>query len=336
MMHKPLKINIDSASSVPKYRQLVDAILLKIDAGQLQKGDKIPSLNSLCESGNMSRDTAMMALNELKTRGVLMSHPGKGYFVLNTQVEVKKRVFVLFDEMNAFKEDMYQSFIQSLAPNIDVDIYFHHFNRQLFIELIEKAVGNYSHYVIMPATFEKISGTLALLPASRVIVLDRLKPELSQLISIYQDFEQDVFEAMEKNAVLFTKYRHFIMAHPGGKEPEERVKGLERFCAKHRRTLDIVDALEPEMAISGACYLLPSDRDLVRLIKVASQKKWVLGETIGVVSFNDTMLKEVVASGISTISTDFKMMGKTLSEAINQKLNTSVRNPWRFINRGSA
>ncbi|MDA3881072.1 MAG: GntR family transcriptional regulator [Prolixibacteraceae bacterium] len=334
-MHKLLKFKIDSASSVPKYRQLVDAVLLKIETGQLVKGDKIPSLNELCSACSMSRDTAMMALNELKTRGVLMSHPGKGYFVINTQVDVKKRVFVLFDEMNAFKEDIYNSFINNLESNIDVDIYFHHFNLQFFTELIEKAAGNYTHYVIMPATFDKIQGVMELLSAGRVIVLDRLKNELSAFGALYQDFESDVFEAMTENESFFTKYSRFVMVHPGGKEPFERVRGVEQFCAEYQKKFAVVEKFIPTMVEKGVCYLLPSDRDLVRLIKVALENDLKLGLHIGVVSFNDTMLKEVVANGISTISTNFVEMGKTLAAAINYKLSASVRNPWIFQNRGS-
>lgn len=52
-------------------------------------------------------------------------------------------------------------------------------------------------------------------------------------------------------------------------------------------------------------YILPNDNDLVHLLKAAKTQKLIVGEDIGVISYNDTPLKEVVAEGITTISTDF-------------------------------
>jgi DNA-binding LacI/PurR family transcriptional regulator len=37
---------------------------------------------------------------------------------------------------------------------------------------------------------------------------------------------------------------------------------------------------------------------------------------IGMISYNDSLLKEVIEGGITTISTDFKLMGKQLAEMI--------------------
>ena len=45
--------------------------------------------------------------------------------------------------------------------------------------------------------------------------------------------------------------------------------------------------------------------------------------TIGIISYNETPLKKVVENGITTISTDFKAMGKLLANMILE--NKKVR-----------
>ncbi|MDX1283488.1 MAG: winged helix-turn-helix domain-containing protein [Draconibacterium sp.] len=107
-------IVIDSKSSKPKYRQIIDSVFNAIERKALKKGDKVPSINQICADFNLSRDTVMMAFNELKAKGILHSQPGKGYYIATTEIQHEERIFVLFDELNAFKEDLYNSFISSL------------------------------------------------------------------------------------------------------------------------------------------------------------------------------------------------------------------------------
>jgi DNA-binding transcriptional regulator YhcF (GntR family) len=326
---------IDEKSSVPKYRQLINYLIEGIDSGVLRKGDKIPSLNKIGVLNGMSRDTVIMAFNELKARGVIYSIPGKGYFIQTNQVEITQRIFVLFDEFNSFKEDIYNSFLQHVDENTEVDIYFHHFNFKLFSDLIHNAAGNYTAYVIMPATFENTAEIISLLPANKVYILDRLKKDLLEYQTIYQDFKLDLVEALSKNESAINKYSHFVIIHPGGKEPEERVEGFIEFCNSTGRSFTITDRIVPELIIRNSCFLIISDRDLVELIKSANSKSFQLGKDIGIISFNETMLKEVVAGGITTISTDFIQMGITLAQMIKVKNKDSVRNPWMFIKRFS-
>jgi DNA-binding LacI/PurR family transcriptional regulator len=78
-----------------------------------------------------------------------------------------------------------------------------------------------------------------------------------------------------------------------------------------------------------------SDRNLVKIVKNAAAMNLKLGVDAGLVSFNDTMLKEVVGSGITTISTDFVQMGKELAEMVSRQSNIRLRNSSRLIIRQS-
>ena len=328
-------ISINSKSSVPKYRQIIDSVQNSIEKRHLKKGDKVPSINQICSEFNLSRDTVMFAFNELKSKGILKSQPGKGYYIASTEIKVEERVFVLFDELNAFKEDLYNSLINSLKGKATVEVYFHHFNYKVFKNLIAESIGNYTSYIIMPATFDNTGHLLSKLPQDRVYIIDRLKPELSKYPVVYQDFEQDFYDALIEGKEMIEKYRKLVFVNPGGKEPAERSEGFKRFCEENNFKYEIVKSLTGVKPSLWEAYFLISDRDLVEMVKIAKYCKFKLGKKFGIVSFNDTMLKEVVSGGITTISTDFTEMGKMLANMVVTREKLQVRNKARMIVRNS-
>lgn len=327
--------NLDESAGIPKYRQLINSVCMAIEQETISKGDQLPSVNQLCEKFSLSRDTVLFAFNELKSNGTVISVPGKGYYIERTDLNYDKQIFLLFDELNGFKEDLYASFLEHLNSRISVDIYFHHFNFSVYKDLISSAAGKYGAYIVMPATFDHSLELIKKLPADKVYILDRLKPDLTDYPVIYQDFEQDVYDAMTEGKDLFLKYQKLIMVFPGGKEPEERVNGFLRFCQEQKIESEIVRSLEKRDVSKGEAYLVVSDRNLVKIVKNVSAQNLQLGVDVGLVSFNDTMLKEIVGYGITTISTDFVMMGKELAEMVSKQKRVKLRNPSRLIIRKS-
>lgn len=328
-------IQIDDSLGVPKYRQIINSIYTAISIGELKLGDKIPSLNQICTEFELSRDTVMVAFNELKAKGIINSIPGKGYYINSIEINVDQKIFLLFDELNAFKEDLYTSFLNSLDNKSTVDIYFHHFNYQVFKDLISESAGKYTSYVIMPATFDYSADIIGKLPKDKVYILDRLKDDLTDFPVVYQDFEQDVYDALNEGFELLQKYDNLIMIYPGGKEPEGRMLGFQRFCTEKGFKSEIIRNVSTKEMKSGEAYFVPSDRNLVRLVKMAAEKNLELGKDVGIVSFNDTVLKEVVAGGITIISTDFQLMGQTLARMIQDRSSEKIRNHSSLIRRNS-
>jgi DNA-binding transcriptional regulator YhcF (GntR family) len=328
-------IQIDDTFGVPKYRQIINSIYSAISNQELKLGDKIPSLNQICAEFELSRDTVMVAFNELKAKGIINSIPGKGYYINSTEINVDQKIFVLFDELNTFKEDLYTSFLNCLDAKSSVDIYFHHFNYQVFKNLILESAGKYTAYVIMPATFDYTADVIGKLPKDKVYILDRNKDDLIEYPVVYQDFDQDVYDALVDGFDLIQKYNKLIMIFPGGKEPEGRMIGFQRFCREKNFENEIIRNVNNKEMRAGEAYFVPSDRNLVRLVKMASEKNLQLGKDVGIVSFNDTVLKEVVAGGITTISTDFQLMGQTLAKMIQERSAEKIRNQSALIRRNS-
>ncbi|MCF6356763.1 MAG: GntR family transcriptional regulator [Draconibacterium sp.] len=328
-------IFIDSKSSKPKYQQIISSVCNSIEKKSLKKGDKVPSINQICSDYKLSRDTVMFAFNELKARGILMAQPGKGYYIASTEIQREERIFVLFDELNAFKEDLYNSLINSLKDNANVEVYFHHFNFKVFKNLIAESIGKYTSYIIMPATFDNTHHLLAKIPKDKVFILDRLKPDLKIYPVVYQNFKQDFYDALIEGIPLLRKYRKLVFVNPGGKEPAERSTAFEEFCKEYKFNCAIVKSLSGVRPSLYEVYFLISDRDLVELVKITKYNNYKVGKKFGIVSFNNTMLKEVVVGGITTISTDFVAMGKTLAEMVLERKKGQIRNPSRLIVRKS-
>ena len=81
--------------------------------------------------------------------------------------------------------------------------------------------------------------------------------------------------------------------------------------------------------------MIVNDRDLVDLLKQAEKQDFTPGQDFGIISYNDTPLKEILAGGITTLSTDFKLMGQTMATLIKKKTIETIENPWRLNVRKS-
>lgn len=66
---------------MPKYKQLIDEILLWVHSGRLQPEDQMPSEHEIARQFGLSRQTVRQALSELEKEGVLFRLQGKGTFV---------------------------------------------------------------------------------------------------------------------------------------------------------------------------------------------------------------------------------------------------------------
>ncbi len=328
-------IKISSEKNQAKYRQIIQSVVNSITDGLIKKGDKIPSINETATEFNLSRDTVMLAFNELKARGILGAIPGKGYFVESDNVDIVKRVMLVFDELNTFKDELYNAFIDNLPEDTHVDIYFHHFDINVFSSLLKERAGKYSAYVIMPANLSGILPVIEMLPNDKVYILDRMIDELHAYPVIYQSFDEDMYNGLNAAYPLLKKYTKVILAYPGGKEPEGFLTGFEQFCSDKKVKYEVYDQIKNKPIKKGEVYILPTDRMLINLVKRCWEMGLKIGEDVGVISINDSALKEVVASGISTISTDFKEMGKTLADFVENKKTGAVKNVSRFIQRNS-
>ena len=328
-------INISPHSAQPKYKQIVLSIEMAIAEKRLKRDEKLPSVNKVSLEFSISRDTVLLAYDELKKRGIIYAVLGKGYYVKSVEFTLEQRIFLLFDELNAFKEDLYTSFLNHVNKNFQIDIFFHHFNLEMVKKLVNESKGNYSKYIIMPSNLKIPEEVIRALPLNDTYILDQTNEAFSGFPAVYQDFVSDMYDALQFGLDKIMKYQELILIFPGDKEPVGMVTGFLKFCDENDCKHSVISSFENRMIQKGSLFIIPSDRHLVNVIEQAKIQHLVLGMDYGIISYNDTSLKKVVENGITTISTDFNEMGRILAEMINTNLKLSIKNNSKLILRNS-
>lgn len=328
-------ISINKKQNLPKYKQIILSIEMSIAEKRLKRGDKLPSVNKVAIEFEISRDTVLLAYDELKKRGIIYSILGKGYYVKSEDFSFEQRIFLLFDELNAFKEDLYNSFMENINKNTQIDIFFHYFNPEVFKKLIHDNNGNYSKYIIMPTNLTNAASIIKTLPREDVIILDQTNSELKNYPSVHQNHNKDIFNALESGKDKLEKYKKLILIFSSYKQPVGMREGFIDFCKKNKFNYDIISNFENDKIKIGDVYIIPDDRHLVNVIEQSKKQKLHIGKDFGLISYNDTPLKKVVADGITTISTDFKEMGRILAGLIPGQTNEQIENKSSLIVRNS-
>ncbi|PRZ26087.1 GntR family transcriptional regulator [Flavobacterium granuli] len=328
-------ISIQNNLGLPKYRQIVLSIEKAIEKGILAKGERLPSINKVCLEFSLSRDTVLQAYEELKKRGIIYAILGKGYYIKSTEVTIKQKIFLLFDELNIFKEDIYNSFLKSIGDDVQVDIFFHHFNNEMFRKLINESNGNYTKYIIMPTNLSGAVLAIKTLPAKEVFILDQTNPELKSYPAIYQNHKKDIYDALLKGKSKLDKFKKLIIIFPGFREPLGMKEGFENFCKDFSFEHEVITKFDNRDIEVGETYIIPNDRDLVAVIEKSKLQNLKLGSDYGIISYNETALKKVVENGITTISTDFEAMGEILAQMVLKGKKEQIENKCSLIIRNS-
>ncbi len=332
-----LNIDFNSNNSIPKYRQIIDTILQLIRLGTLQKGDKLPSCNELRKQYGLSQDTVYLAYNQLKSLGIVSSQVGKGYFVQSTNVDNNHKVFVLFDNLSAYKEELYESFKMDMKGKGSEQIFFHHNNHAVFKSLIENAVGEFTDFVIMPIDEKSCTETLESLPINKVYLLDKASKKLKQSYSyVCQNFEKDIYDTISQNKHIFLKYNRLILVTEHHRNHfKEIINGFRLASKQLNIPCNVIFKSTNLQLQKGDAYFVVEDIDLVNVVCSAERLNFELGKDIGVISYNETPLKQIAAGGITAISTDFRAMGKSVAEMILSGKKQKIHNPFGIIVRKS-
>lgn len=322
----------DESSSQTKLQQLIHAVSEAINLGILKEGDFLPSVNQLNKDSGISRDTIFKAYSILKQRSIISSTPTKGYFVASESY----RVFVLLDDFSAFKEQLYKSFRANLPDNYSVDLLFHHYNPEVFSQLIQNSLGRYSTYVVMNIDNKNLEDVVRKIDPKKLLILDMGNDPRNEVSSLTQDFNQAVYDCLSSGLELIRKYEEFILVFPQNTpHPVETIGAFDRFCNNNQLKHTVLDNIDNREVQPGQAYLVIKDSDLVKIVRDCKKNGYKIGSEVGIVSYNDTPMKEIVGAGITVISTDFIRMGKACAHFILSRERISEVIPTRLIIRGS-
>ena len=83
-----MTFSIDPKSGVPFYRQIIEQTKFAIARGDLQPGDKLPTVRQLAVDLSVNPNTVVRAYREMEIEGVIETQQGSGTYVGRKNVEV--------------------------------------------------------------------------------------------------------------------------------------------------------------------------------------------------------------------------------------------------------
>ena len=89
-----MNIQINNSSDDPIYLQIKNQIKSQIISGDLQVGDKLPSIRFMAKELRISMITAKRAFDELEAEGFIDSVQGKGNFVARQNKELIREEYL--------------------------------------------------------------------------------------------------------------------------------------------------------------------------------------------------------------------------------------------------
>ncbi|MGQ8336830.1 GntR family transcriptional regulator [Sunxiuqinia sp. A32] len=330
---------INSESEVPKYKQVEDMIVSDIEAGIFKQGQRIPSINETSEELLLSRDTVEKAYVHLKKKGVLSSVRGKGYYVKKTNVGKKIKIGLVFNKLSNYKRSLYSSFVQTLGGKASVDVFIYHYDILEFEQIIESNQSQYDYLVILPHFRNEhadVATVIKKIPREKVLIIDKNLPELHNYPVVYQEYDKDIQQALGEALGLLKNYKRLNLVFPQEEFYSPYItRGFQIFCQVNNFEFEILDSLKGDEIVKNEAYIVISDNNLYDLIKNIKLKGWTPGKDIGIVSYNETPVKELLCDGISTISTNHDQIGKLAAEMILNNDFKRIKSPFEFIRRSS-
>ena len=83
-----MEFRIDGKSGVPFYRQIIEQLKFSIARGNLQPGDRLPTVRQLAVDLSINPNTVIRAYREMEIEGVVQTQQGSGTFVGNHRPEI--------------------------------------------------------------------------------------------------------------------------------------------------------------------------------------------------------------------------------------------------------
>jgi len=255
----------------------------------------------------------------------LTSVPGKGFFIANTSFSARTKVCLLFNKLSSHKKIIYDSFSKTLGDKASIDFYVYNNDFSLFKKLLINKKEDYSHYVIIPHfidAFEPPEDVINMIDKDKLILLDKLIPKINgQFAAIYEDFSKDIYQALTQALAQLSKYHTIKIIFPENSYfPNEILEGFYLFCNQYAFSYAVKSSLKHNEIQKGEAYICLMEDELVELVEKIIALQWKVGQDVGIISYNETPLKRIILDGITTISTDFNMLG---SEAAKCILNNS-------------
>ena len=262
---------------------------------------------------------------------------------LNKTDKTDLKVLLIFNKLSDFRNEIYDGFLLQIDGKASVDLYIHsisNHNSRHFEEVVREKMDTYDYFAIMlHATHlnEDILKIVNSIPKEKLLILDKRNEFIrGNYACVYQDFEADIYEALSKAKNLISKYitLNFVI--------QEKyfyslaiMEGVTQFAVENNLRYNIYTDVKDEIIRKNEAYLILSERFLAEILKHCNAQNLKIGLDIGILSYNETPVKEVLSGGITVVTTDHFQLGKTAADLILNGKKEHIRNPFLFIQRNS-
>jgi len=327
---------LQDISSYSKHDKLVQGIINAIEDKILIQGNMLPSVNAMVKELGFASKTIVKAYNDLKDRGIIESKNRLGYYVINEDTDQKVKVALLLYSFFPFQQTFYNTFRTSLGENIQVDVFFHHSNYDVFETILKKIKNQYGMYVIAPIPDVRTKFILQDIPSHKLLIIDRFEKLDQDFSHVTQEFEISTYMALKKLIKPIQNFNNIVLFYKDGTDiPIEIKRAFTKFIEDYDINGSIQESYAKDSIKKGTIYFTIRDGDLWPILKDAKEREFDLGKDIGVFSGNDGPVKEIICGGITTLSTDFNEMAKQSAKFVLEKKRIHITIPTILTRRES-
>lgn len=328
--------DLNDLGMLTKHEKIVRGVTECITENHFNLGDVLPSVNEMAQRLGYSRETIVKAYKVLKERGIIHSKQGLGYFVTNNDVRQQLKLALILYGFQTFQRDFYNKFRKALGSRYQIDVFFHHNNMDMFDSILNNIKLKYGKYVVAPIQSEEALKALHILPKDKLLIIDRYLYVDDRVSYISQEFEDSLSEVFDELRDRIRGFDEIILYYRNDVDyPSGIYNAFKRFCEREGLDAKVFPEYDPQHLRPGCFYFTIGDTDLWLLIKDAKEEGMEIGKDLGILSHNDSLVKEIIEGGITTFSTDFGKMAVMSAESIieRKKLNEII--PCKLIRRKS-
>jgi len=302
---------LEGIPRLTKHEQFVQGIINAVDNKVVAVGDLLPSVNKLMNELGFARETIMKGYKDLIKRGIVESRNRMGFFIASADTGQSLRVALVLYAFDTFQETFYKTFKKHLDPEVHLDVFFHHNNIDILDTIITNIRGKYGMYVVAPIPNPRTGDILKSIPPDKFLMIDRFEQMDGDFSYVTQEFEQATYKVFCELKDVITRYDEFVFYYrPSTDTPIEILRSFKRFIKEYGIKGTIQTEYAPGAITGGKVYFTINNTELWAMLKDCINKNLDPGTDVGILSHNDDMVKEIICGGITTYSTDFRLMAE--------------------------
>ena len=211
---------------------------------------------------------------------------------------------------------------------------------------LDENLDKFDYYVITPHfalddnTQKRVVKQINRIPNRKLIMLDHwLKDIPGNYGAVYQDFSHDIYDGLSQGLDKIKKIGSLnVVTLPSSLYHNQIILSVKRFCRDNDIDVKFMNPSARNIVERGCIYLLLNsqlDSSLLDIVKEAKRKKLEIGKDIYIISYNDSPINELVLGGLTTVSSDFALMGRMAANMILSQKASKEKCPFRMTRRST-